>query len=228
MSEFFDHLRPDPGCEGRSLPWTTAKPLFQDAVVAYAPLYPEYAKMKTGRVVGSASDPGSPHARLRDETVDVFIYSSDNGTRRAQEETWKYIQRHAAEIEMALRRKLFAYHLRNLEQFLNEYLPESKAMQKYWNEIETNVAIREASAVDQFFKLAQISIADTGLDECGFCSFEFQTGWDRDHGIGVLMHKSHVLASGGLGELIYSPKQIVDSVKIVQSYSFDEGDLRIA
>lgn len=228
MSEFLNNFQPDPECEGRSLPWTTAKPLLHDTVVVYAPLYPEYAKMKTSRVVGSASDPGSPQAKLRGETVDVFIHSSDDGSNVAHETAWKYIQSHASEIETALRRKLFAYHLRNLEQFLNEYLPESKAMQKYWKEIETNVAVRDVSAVDQLFKLAQIGIADTGLDECGFCSFEFQTGWDRDHGIGVLMHKSHVLASGGMGELIYSPKHILESVKIVQGYSFDDGDFRVS
>jgi hypothetical protein len=228
MARFFDGFTADPECAERSLPWLTSKPLFHDAIVAYAPPYPEYSKLKISRLTGAPSDPGSPKARLHSTTVEVIAYSTEsNGSKSAQEQAWEFLVTHSSEIEASLRRKLFAYHRKSLTQFLDEYLPDSKPMQKYWKEIEQNVSVHDATAVNQLFRLAQIGLADTGLDECGYCSFEFQTGWDRDHGLGIIMHKTNVLASGGMGELIYNPQHILSAVKSVQSYDFDEGDLRL-
>jgi len=68
-----------------------------------------------------------------------------------------------------------------------------------------------------------VGLADSGLDECGFSSFEFQTGWDRDHGLGVLMHKDRVLAAGGLTELIHG-SGLLAGARAVQAYDLDEGD----
>ncbi len=86
--------------------------------------------------------------------------------------------------------------------------------------------VEEPSAIDHLFKLVAIGLADSGLDECGFSSFEFQTGWDRDHGLGVLMHKDRVLAAGGMTELICDPG-IVDGARVVQSYDLDDGDFSL-
>jgi hypothetical protein len=96
-------------------------------------------------------------------------------------------------------------------------------LQTYWKEIERRVPVDESSAIDHLFKLVGIGLAGSGLDECGFSSFEFQAGWDRDHGLGVLIHRDRVLAAGGMGELIYGPG-IVEGARVVQSYDLDEGD----
>ncbi len=140
-----------------------------------------------------------------------------------QERAWEFILAHPAAVEAALRRKLFAWHRKRLAQFRDEDLPHVRGLQKYWKVVEQQVAMEEPSAVDHLFKLVGIGLADSGLDDSGFSSFEFQTGWDRDHGLGVVMHRNRVLAADGQTELIGGPG-VVEGVKAVQAYDLDEGD----
>ena len=151
---------------------------------------------------------------------------SGNGFGGLQERAWDFILANAAAIEAALRRKLFAWHKKSLAQFRDEDLPHVKELQEYWEEIERQVPVEEPSAIDHLFKLVGIGLADSGLDECGFSSFEFQAGWDRDHGLGVLMHRDRVLAAGGMTELICGPG-IVEGARVVQSYDLDDGDFSL-
>jgi hypothetical protein len=37
----------------------------------------------------------------------------------------------------------------------------------------------QKNCIDQLLKLVSVGLADSGLDDCGFSSFEFQAGWDR-------------------------------------------------
>lgn len=223
MNAFLDHFQPDPEFDGRWL-WRTAKPLLRGAVVAVAPPYPEYPKLKVSKSRGPSGDPSCPSARDASSDIEVALYAaSGNGFGSFQERAWDFILAHPAAIEAALRRKLFAWHRKRLAQFRDENLPHVKEYQKYWKAVERQVAMEESSAIDHLFKLVGISLADSGLDECGFSSFEFQTGWDRDHGLGVLMHKDRVLAAGGLTELIGGPG-VVEGARVVQSYDLDNGD----
>jgi hypothetical protein len=227
MSEFHDNFRPDPESEGSRLLWRTAKPLLRDAVVAFAPPYPEYPELQDDRSFGSTNDPSSPSARESSSEAEVAMYAdSGNGFGGFQERAWEFILANAAAIETALRRKLFAWHRKQLARFRDEDLPNVEEMLEYWEEIERRVPVEEPSAIDHLFKLVGIGLADSGPDDCGFSSFEFQAGWDRDHGLGVLMHRDRVLAAGGMGELIYGPG-IVDGARVVQSYDLDDGDFSL-
>lgn len=224
MNAFQENFLPDPESDGLRRLWRTAKPLFRDAVVAVAPPYPEYPKLKVAKTRGPSSDPSCPSARFASSEVEVASYSAEgNGFGEFQERAWAFIVANAAAIETALRRKLFAWHKKQLAQFRDEDLPNVKTLLKHWKEIERQVPVDDPSAIDHLFKLIAIGLADSGLDECGFSSFEFQTGWDRDHGLGVLMHKDRVLAAGGMTELIGGPG-ILDGARIVQSYDLDDGD----
>lgn len=225
MSSFLEQFRVDPDFDARQV-WRTEKPLMRNAVVAFAPYDPDYPKLKIRRG-DSTSDPSCPSAREVGTEIDVVMYSySGNGYGPYQELAWTYILEHAEVIEAALRRKLFVWHLKRLAQFREEDLPHVPEFKKYWKKIEAEVAVDEPSAVDRFFKLAAISLTDSGLDECGFSSFEFQTGWDRDHGIGILMHRDRVLAAGGMTELIYG-SAVVEGIKVVQGYDLDPGDFSL-
>lgn len=222
MSAFLDQFRPEPEF-GRRL-CRTAKPLLRDAVVAVAPPYPEYPKLKVSKSRGPTSDPSCPSARDPSSDIEVSLYEgTGNGPGSFHERAWEFILAHPAAIEAALRRKLFAWHVKRLAQFREEELPHDPEYQKYWKVVEKNVALEEQSAVDQLFKLVGVGLAASGLDECGFSSFEFQTGWDRDHGLGVLMHKDRVLAAGGLTELIHG-SGLLAGARAVQAYDLDEGD----
>ncbi|MFI4848463.1 MAG: DUF6985 domain-containing protein [Gimesia chilikensis] len=228
MSAFLDQFEPDPEMDGETLVWKTDKPLFQDAVVAFAPPYPEYPKLKLGRGRQPSCDPSCPSARDVGDEIVVTLYSNnDKGFGDYQERAWEYIMTQSPEIETSLRRKLFAQHQKAHKQFLEEYLPDDRKTQNYWKKIENELDWQDASAIDQLYKLVGIGLVDNGLDECGFSSFEFQTGWDRDHGTAILMHKSHVLAAGGMQEDISRGPELIDSIKYVQSYDLDEGDLAL-
>jgi hypothetical protein len=228
MSAFLDQFRPDPEFDRRRL-WRAAKPLLRDAVVAVAPPYPEYPKLKVSKSRGPSGDPGCPSARDASSDVEVSLYAdSGNGFGSFQERAWEYILAHPAAVEAALRRKLFAWHRKQMAQFRDEELPRVLKYQKYWKVVEQQVAVEEPSAVDHLFKLVGIGLTDSGLDDCGFSSFEFQTGWDRDHGLGILMHKDRVLAAGGMTELIGgSFDSIVAGARYVQQYDRDDGDFSL-
>lgn len=228
MSAFLDNFQPDPELPGERWIWRTAKPLMRDAVVAYAPFYPDYPKLKVSKSRGPSNDPSCPSARLASADLDVYLYSSTPTFGSLQERAWNFILDHHQLVEAGLRRKLFAKHSKFLNQFLEEALPEDKQFQKYRRTIEGQVKWNDPSAVDHLFKLVAIGLADGGLDDCGFTSFEFQTGWDRDHGLGVLMHKDRVLAAGGMTELIGGTgDSILNGVRYVQQYDLDDGDLSL-
>lgn len=222
MGAFLDRFQSDPGLDGRRL-WKTAKPLLRDAVVAVVPPYPEYPKLKVSKARGPSGDPSCPSARDASPDVEVVLYAAGDGPGGMQERAWDFIIGRSDAIEAALRRKLFAWHRKQLSQFSDEDLPHVRGLQKYWKVVERQVAMEEPSAVDRLFNLVGIGLADSGLDDIGFSSFEFQTGWDRDHGLSVVMHRDRVLAAGGLTELIGGPR-VMEGLKAVQSHDLDEGD----
>jgi hypothetical protein len=227
MSAFLDNFRPDPEMPDVRRVWRTAKPLLRDAVVAHAPFDPDYPKLKVSKSRGPSNDPGCPSARAAGADIDVVLYSHSDAFGAPHERAWEFILGHLPVIEANLRRKLFAQHAKYLKQFLEEELPEADHLQAYWKTIENRVKWGEPSAVDHLFKLVAVGLADNGPDDHGFSSFEFQTGWDRDHGLGVLMHKDRVLAADGMTELVGSPHDIAAGARYVQGYDRDDGDFSL-
>lgn len=225
MTPFFDNFQPDPEMPDERWIWRTAKPLLQDAVVTYAPFNPEYVKLKVSKSHGPSNDPGCPSARDASAEIDVVLYAPSGKFSDLQAQAWNYLLKHRQRVEVSLRRKLFAVHTKSLQQLIDEELPEASHLQKYWNKIEKQVTWDAPSAIDSLFKLVSIGLATSGLDECGFTSFEFQSGWDRDHGLGILMHKDRVLAADGTTQLICgNPGSIAKGAKYVQQYDLDDGD----
>lgn len=227
MSGFLKTFQPDPDPEMADVRrlWRTTKPLFRETVVAFAPPYPDYPKLKVPKRQGPESGPACPSARDASSDMDVVLYAySGNGFDSGyQERAWEFLLGNAAGIETDLRRKLSAWHIKRMAQHREEDLPHVPELQTYWKKIEKQMSFEAPSAIDRLFKLVGVGLADSGLDECGFSAFEFQTGWDRDHGLGVLMHRDCVLAAGGMGELIYGP-DLAAGARVVQSYDLDDGD----
>jgi hypothetical protein len=122
---------------------------------------------------------------------------------------------------------LFAQHLKFKKQFLEEDLPDYEEAQAYWKQIEDKIDWNDSSAIDHLYKLVEIGLIDNGLDECGFSSFEFQTGWDRDHGTSILMHKANVLVAGGMSQYTCERSELIQTIKSVQGYDLDDGDLSL-
>lgn len=224
MSAFLDRFRPDPELPEIRRVWRTAKPLLRDAVVSYAPFDPDYPEEKVSKSRGPTNDPSCPSARDAGPEVDVLLYARPDSAGRPQERAWDFLTAHPGEVEAALRRKLFALHRGYLRQLLEDELPTAKFLQRYWKTIEPELTWDDPSAVDRLFKLVAIGLAEDGLDDCGFSSYEFQTGWDRDHGVGVLMHRDRVLAAGGMSELIGDGYDLAPGIRCVQGYALHDGD----
>ena len=81
----------------------------------------------------------------------------------------------ASVIEKELRRKLFTKHLKMKQQFLEEDMEYIDDAKSYWELIESEVDLETESSIEKLFKLVGIGLFDSGLDDHGFVSFEFQT-----------------------------------------------------
>ena len=229
MNTFLDHFQtdPDPDLASWRRLWQTDKPIFRESRVAYAPPYPDYPKLKLGRRKPSC-DPSCPSAREASDSVQVTMYcSAGNGFGDFQERSWSFIVNNTKAVESNLRRKLFAQHQKAYKQFLEEYLPDDRRTQNYWKKIQNDIDWTDASAIDHLYKLVRIGLVDHGLDDCGFSSFEFQTGWDLDHGAAILMHKGNVLAASGMEEFVSRGSDLIQAVKCVQGYDLDDGDFTL-
>lgn len=82
MSAFLDQFKadPDPDMAPIRRLWVTDKPVLRDAVVTYAPPYPEYPELELDDDEEASGDPSCPSARDAGDKVEVAIYSiSGNG-----------------------------------------------------------------------------------------------------------------------------------------------------
>ncbi|PQO38380.1 DUF6985 domain-containing protein [Blastopirellula marina] len=145
-----------------------------------------------------------------------------------QENAWNFIRDKFAEVEASLRRKLFVNHMKGYRGFVDECVPDlSEFDLEEWDEIKDAIPWDTPAAVDAMFELISIGLLDQGLDDCGFSYFNFNSGWDEEHGISVLMHRNHVLAAGGISEFSNLGDEVIPHIKSIQRYDLDDGDLSL-
>ena len=189
--------------------WTTVKPLFQNAVVQYVPPYRE-------------DEEGSSEVE-----VEAFC---ENGNEFGDyhEHAWDFIVGNATTVEANLRRKLFVHHLKGYRGFVDQCVPGfNEGEMDEWNEIKNTIDWDTPAAIDHLYQLTSIGLLDDGIDDCGYCYFNFISGWDEEHGISILMHKSGVLAAGGISEFCNRGSELIPHVKAIQAYDLDDGDLSL-
>lgn len=226
MSHFYDRFQPDPEFPESRRVWETEKPLLKDAVAEFAPYDPDYRTYPIGKGKPYPLEPSDASARVASDTVGVFLFEWSDEAAPLQQAGWEYLVANAAAVEAALIQKLQAMQAKCLEMH-EEELEGADFLQKHWKEIEAGLRSPVGEAVDQFYKLVGISLGATGLDECCFVGFEFQSGWDQDHGLGIAMHKDRVLAAGGMTELLTPIGSTVERIKATQKYELDPGDYRL-
>lgn len=143
-----------------------------------------------------------------------------------KERAWNYLLSNASLIEEKLTQKLSRIHIRCLSQFLEEELPGNPSFRKHWAKILAANPDAESSP-DRFFKLVGICLLSSGLEECAFTTYEFQSAWDLDHGLEIVMHQDKVLAAAGLTELAGPDTHHYNAIKATQSYEMDPGDTQL-
>lgn len=162
--------------------------------------------------------------RELDELVRVTAYcDTDRGFGSVQENCWNYIKANIEQIETELRRKIWAICRENFEEFLENV----EADNPEWLELKYLAKWEDPSSLDVQIELTEIGLFDHGFDEVGFCTFDFDVGWDEEHGLSILMHKGHVLAASSGADFTGRGSSLIGHAKCIQKFDFTDGDLRI-
>ncbi len=199
--------------------WLTKKPILVNAIAEFAPCDEKFHTYKLGKARSYPLEPSCPSCRVGDDQVAVFTFELDAVNSQPQEKAWDYLVKNASNVEAALRRKLVSVQAGAIVQ-MEEELADGAPNQEHWDMIQRAIP-NPATEIDRFYKLVGITLATTGLDECGFVGFEFQTAWDKDHGLEILMHKDRVLAMAGMTELMVTDGSMIERIKAVQQYEPD-------
>lgn len=162
--------------------------------------------------------------RESNDTIALTAYCETGaGFGSVQEACWNYIKSHTDLIEKELRRKLWAICRENFEEFLASIDGDDTE----WLELKDIAEWEHPSSLDLQVELVGIGMFDHGFDEVGFCTFDFDVGWDEEHGLSILMHKGNVLAASCSADFTGRGASIVGHAKCIQNFAFTEGDLRI-
>lgn len=220
MGSFLDRFLPDPDFEDSRWFFEAPKPFLKDACVHFAPYDPSFHKATLGKRKPYSLDPSCPTAKTASDTVQVFIFERTESAEELQRNGWEYLVGNSEVVGAKLVKKLASTHKKIVREFVEEEMPGSRALQSHWKAICESIEKPEED-VEKFFKLVGISLATSGLDECCFVGFEFQSAWDQDHGLEIVMHKDRVLASAGMTELMSPYGSIIDGIKVIQEYEED-------
>lgn len=219
MSDFLAQFMEDPEFGDSRRMWLTTKPILVNTIAEFASFDEEFHTYKLGKARPYPLEPSCPSCRVADDQVAVFTFEWDAVNSESQKKAWEYLAENASNVEAALRRKLASIQANCIVQ-MEEELADGAPYQQHWDMILSAMP-NPATEADRFYKLVGITLATTGLDECGFVGFEFQTAWDKDHGLEILMHKDRVLAMAGMTELMVTDGSMIERIKAVQQYEPD-------
>lgn len=227
MDSFLSRFQPDREFPDSRLVWEVEKPFLADWIAQFAPFDPDYASYKRGRRKPYHLDPACPTGRVPDPKVGIFLFEWGEDVSPIQQAGWDYLVANREAVEKSLTAKVLRIHERCLEQFAEE-AEEAAFLKKHWAKIQAKLESPAAEAPGQFFKLVGISLAGSGLDGICFTGFEFQSGWDQDHGLEVVMHRERVLAAGGMTELLSPSHSIIETLRAAQLAEPDPLDFPLA
>ncbi|PQO42029.1 hypothetical protein C5Y93_27105 [Blastopirellula marina] len=209
MSDFLDRFVRAPGL-GNRYEWKSAtKPVFRNAVVKFVP-----------------PDINEPYG---DSEFDITAFcESGNVPGSLHENAWNFLEANADTIEANLRRKLFVHHMKGYRGFVDEIVPDLDDDElEEWDAIRDAIAWETPIAIDSMYELIGVGLLEAGLDDCGCCYFDFNCGWDEEHGISILMHKTNVLAADGISGFANCGSELIPCVQAIQQYDLDEGDFSL-
>lgn len=201
--------------------WAIPKPFLVDYFAPYSVYDPKFHKRKPEKVAAPL-DPCCTSCREPSSQVTLTVYVTDESYQPILDP----ILENGPEIEDALNQKLKALHERSLVEHAEENLPGMPDWEKHWNFIVEQLGGDVTNKLDRFFKLTGITIVWSESEKEWVVGYEFQTAWDMDHGIEILMWNEKVLAAGGMFELTYG-SSLIKGAKAVQEYQLDPGDYRI-
>jgi hypothetical protein len=225
MSEFLAQFRPDPEFPEDRWVWWTSKPVLVNYVSEFAPFDDQFQNYKIPKKRPYPLEPSCTWCSVADFEVAVFIFENDLEAVSSQQRAWDYLVANAALVEHKLAQKLTFIQRQCLDQLAQE-IAEGGPYADQWEIIRSKVPSPETD-LNRFYKLVGITLASSGLDNLAFVGFEFQTAWDKDHGLEIVMHKDRVLAKAGMTELISGYGSVLDGIKGTQAFELDPCDFKL-
>jgi hypothetical protein len=225
MSDFLKQFKPDPEFSDERWIWWTAKSVLVDYIAEFAPFDDEFHGYKIPKKRPYPLEPSSTWCGVADPEVAVFTFERNSEAVPLQQKAWEFLVSNASAIEAKLVQKLTVVQRQCLDQ-LDEEIEEGGPYADQWEAICSKVPNPE-NALNRFYKLVGITLATTGIDDHAFIGFEFQTAWDKDHGLEIVMHKDRLLAKAGMTELISGYGSVLEGIKGTQAYELDSCDFKL-
>jgi hypothetical protein len=201
--------------------WEEKKPFLLDFYVPFSVYDPTFHKWPATDAPAPL-DPCCTSCRKPDDRVTVCVYVGDDSYLPA----WEFVLSNFESVESALKTKLLAIQKRNLAQHFEENLPGMPDWQKHWDFIVAEFGNPE-TCINRMYKLTGVSIVRSDPETEWVVGFEFQTAWDMDHGLEIVMQGDKVLAAAGMMELTSTGSSPILGAKGIQEYELDPDDYRL-
>lgn len=199
--------------------WEIPKPFLKDFFVPFSVYDPSFHKRKITKTPATL-DPCCTSCREKSDVVTLCVYVDDESYLPQLD----FVSANAVEIEKALIVKIRAVHERILAQHFEDNLPGMPDWQKHWDFILADLGGTPEDLYHRMFKLTGMSIVYSEEQKEWAVGYEFQTGWDMDHGLEIVMWKEKVLTSDGMLVLTSTEGCPFVGAKVNQEYELDPGD----
>ncbi|MEI7577919.1 MAG: hypothetical protein WCK51_13590 [Armatimonadota bacterium] len=225
MSDFLNQFKPDKEFPDERWSFTTPKLVLKSFVSAFAVYDEDFHKGKLENKPYPL-EPSGYNSRVEDAEVPVFVFDKNPEATQLRENGWMFLLDNSVVIEERLRAKLLQIQQSDLT-LLAEEIEDGGPFADHWKMIQSAIPDAEMQ-IDKFFKLVGIVLDSNGLEDHAFVGFEFQTSWDKDHGLEIVMHKDRVLARAGMTELLSGYGSSIDGIKATQEFDLAPGDFRLS
>ncbi|SMF57783.1 DUF6985 domain-containing protein [Pseudobacteriovorax antillogorgiicola] len=171
-----------------------------------------------------------PDFEISEEVSVTAIDDMGSGPSLIHEKAWRNFLEHAKNYEKELIRKLWAIVSSEIDllDFQEEDLdPMNGKKQNFWDQLRVKLDLSSSDCLKSQVHLESINLLDHGLSEIGIIVFAFSVGWDDEHGVEIAMHEGRVLAASSSGDLTTRRTNIIEHLKCIQEFNFDEGDYRL-
>lgn len=199
--------------------WEIPSPLLKGFRVPFSIYDPTFHKRKITKDPAFL-DPCCSSCREPSEVVVLCVYTEDESYQSTLDEVLQKTDL----IEAALKTKLLAIQQRMLQHHFEDNLPGMKAWQKRWEFILSTLDGPPEEAISSMYKLTGLVIRHSLPENEWAVGYQFQTAWDMDHGLEIVMCGDRVLTSGGMMELTSTEGSVFEKARINQTYEQDPGD----
>lgn len=151
-----------------------------------------------------------------DDSVQVLVFSKDNCLpSQIQTAACSYLLQNQNEVATAVSQTLHQAVLQNIDEARHAIGDE--ALKKNFDEAIAKHQLDTTEGVRKQVELSEIGFLEQGKDEHSYVSFDFDCGWDDEHGISILMHQDKVLAISSCADFYHRGEGLEAHINITQS-----------